>query len=131
MFAPMVYEEMVICGDEGRLKASEGVNGQAYSKWENYLEVICLPDRTSRTMTPSYPALIEESGHNGSTYIEHLYWIKAMDAKPNTPASSVQPATTEEGFWSVVVGVAAEESVKRGEKVWVKELLKENGLGYL
>jgi len=131
MFAPMVYEEMVICGDEGRLKASEGVNGQAYSKWENYLEVICLPDRTSRTMTPSYPALIEESGHNGSTYIEHLYWIKAMDAKPNTPASSVQPATAEEGFWSVVVGVAAEESVKRGEKVWVKELLKENGLGYL
>jgi predicted dehydrogenase len=125
MFAPMVYEEIVICGDEGRLKASEGVNGQAYSKWENYLEVICLPDRTSRTMTPSYPAIIEESGHSGATYYEHLRWIEAMDGLPS------KAATAEEGFWSVVVGVAAEESVKRGEKVWVKELLEGSGLGHL
>lgn len=125
MFAPMVYEEIVICGDEGRLKASEGANGQAYSKWENYLEVICLPDRTSRTMTPSYPALIEESGHSGATYYEHLRFIEAMDGKPSTAA------TAEEGFWSVVVGVAAEESAKRGEKVWVRELLEGSGLGHL
>jgi predicted dehydrogenase len=125
MFSPMVYEEIVICGDEGRLKASEGVNGQAYSKWENYLEVICLPDRTSRTMTPSYPALIEESGHSGATYYEHLRFIEAMDGKPSTAASA------EEGFWSVVVGVAAEESVRRGEKVGVRALLEENGLGHL
>ncbi|GEM86696.1 Gfo/Idh/MocA family protein [Meiothermus granaticius] len=125
MFAPMVYEELVICGDEGRLKASEGVNGQAYSKWENYLEVIALPDRTSRTLTPSYPAVIEETGHSGATYYEHLRWTQAMDGQPSTAA------TAEEGFWSVVVGVAAEESVKRGTKVGVKELLEANGLGHL
>jgi hypothetical protein len=76
-------------------------------------------------MTPSYPALIEESGHSGATYYEHLRWIEAMDGLPS------KAATAEEGFWSVVVGVAAEESVKRGEKVWVKELLEANGLGQL
>jgi len=43
MFSPMVYEEIVLCGDEGRLKASEGFNGQAHSKGGSYLEVICIP----------------------------------------------------------------------------------------
>lgn len=125
MFSPMVYEELVLCGDEGRLKASEGFNGQAHSQWGSYLEVICIPEKTSRVSTPSYPAAIEDTGHNGGTYYEHLRWIDAMDGKPSTAA------TAEEGFWSVVVGVAAEESVKRGEKVMVKELLEGNGLGNL
>jgi predicted dehydrogenase len=125
MFAPMIYEELVLCGDEGRLKASEGFNGQAHSQWGSYLEVICIPEKTSRVMTPSYPEAIEDTGHNGGTYYEHLRWIEAMDGKPSTAA------TPEEGFWSVVVGVAAEESVKRGEKVMVKALLAANGLGHL
>lgn len=125
MFSPMVYEEIVLCGDEGRLKASEGFNGQAHSQWGSYLEVICIPDKTSRVMTPSYPAPIEDTGHNGGTYYEHLHWIEAMDGQPNTAA------TAEEGFWSVVIGVAAEESVRRGGKVMVKELLEANGLGHL
>jgi len=124
MFAPMVYEEVVLCGDEGRLKASEGVNHQAHSKWESYLEVICN-GKTSRVSTPSYPFYIEESGHNGATYYEHVQFIEALEGKLATAA------TAEEGFWSVVVGVAAEESVKRGAKVMVKDLLEENGLGHL
>jgi predicted dehydrogenase len=125
MFSPMVYEELVLCGDEGRLKASEGFNGQAHSQWGSYLEVICTPEKTSRVTTPSYPEAIENTGHNGATYYEHLRWIEAMDGQPTTAA------TPEEGFWSVVVGVAAEESVKRGEKVLVRELLEANGLGDL
>lgn len=125
MFSPMVYEEIVLCGDEGRLKASEGVNHQAHSRWSSYLEVICNPDKTSRVMTPSYPFFIEETGHNGGTYYEHIKFIDALEGQPNTAA------TPEEGFWSVVIGVAAEESVKRGEKVMVRELLEGNGLGNL
>ncbi|RDI96053.1 gfo/Idh/MocA family oxidoreductase [Meiothermus sp. QL-1] len=125
MFVPMFYEEIVVCGDEGRLRAWEGVNGQAYSRWAHYLEVICLPDRTSRTTTPSYPAFIEETGHSGATYYEHLRFIEALDGKPSGAASA------EEGFWSVVVGVAAEESIRRGEKVSIAALLAEHGLGHL
>lgn len=125
MFAPMVYEEVVLCGDEGRLKASEGFNSQAHSEWKSYLEVICGPDKTSRTMTPSYPFFIEETGHNGGTYYEHVRFIDALEGNPG------DAATAEEGFWSVVVGVAAEESVKRGTKVMVRELLEANGLGHL
>lgn len=129
MFSPMVYEEIVLCGDEGRLKASEGFNGQAHSQWGSYLEVICIPDKTSRVMTPSYPAPIEDTGHNGGTYYEHLHWIEAMDGQPTLQHGTA--ATAEEGFWSVVIGVAAEESVRRGGKVMVKELLEANGLGHL
>lgn len=129
MFSPMVYEEIVLCGDEGRLKASEGFNGQAHSQWGSYLEVICIPDKTSRVMTPSYPAPIEDTGHNGGTYYEHLHWIEAMDGQPTLQHGTA--TTAEEGFWSVVIGVAAEESVRRGGKVMVKELLEANGLGHL
>jgi myo-inositol 2-dehydrogenase/D-chiro-inositol 1-dehydrogenase len=130
MFSPMIYEEIVLCGDEGRLKASEGFNSQAFSEWKNYLEVICLPDRTSRVMTPSYPSIIEESGHNGGTYYEHVAFLNRLEGKLEPPGG-VQAATAEEGFWSVVIGVAAEESVKRGAKVMVRELLEANGLGHL
>jgi len=34
----------------------------------------------------------------------------------------------EEGFWSIVVGAAAEESVKTGIVVNIYELLKRNGI---
>lgn len=125
MFSPMIYEELVLCGDEGRLKASEGTNHQAHSQWSNYLEVICNHDRTSRVMTPSYPHFIEDSGHSGATFYEHFNFVNRLEGQPSSAASA------EEGFWSVVVGVAAEESVRRGTKVMVGELLEENGLGRL
>lgn len=123
MFSPMIYEELVLCGDEGRLKASEGTNHQAHSQWGSYLEVICNHDKTSRVMTPSYPFFIEDSGHNGATFFEHVRFVDALEGKPS------QTATAEEGFWSVVVGVAAEEAIKTGKKVMVEELLEQNGLG--
>jgi hypothetical protein len=123
MFSPMIYEELVLCGDEGRLKASEGTNHQAHSQWGSYLEMICNHDKTSRVMTPSYPFFIEDSGHNGATFFEHVRFVDALEGKPS------QTATAEEGFWSVVVGVAAEEAIKTGKKVMVEELLEQNGLG--
>ncbi|MBF6594040.1 MAG: Gfo/Idh/MocA family oxidoreductase [Thermaceae bacterium] len=125
MFAPMIYEEIVLCGNEGHLKASEGFNSQAHSEWKSQVEVICLPERTSRTLTPSYPFFIEETGHNGGTYYEHLRFMDTLEGHPSNAA------TAEEGFWSVVIGVAAEESVKRGAKVMVRELLEASGLGKL
>ncbi len=34
-------------------------------------------------------------------------------------------ATVEEGFWSVIVGIAAEESVRTGKIVSIKSLLQQ------
>ena len=40
-------------------------------------------------------------------------------------------ATAEEGFWSVVVGAAAEESVRTGAPVAIAELLERDGIAAL
>ena len=76
--------------------------------------------KPSRITTPLYPNYIEEGGHNGATYYEHVYFIDNIEGKnPGTP-------TALEGFWSIVVGAAAEESVATGKMIEIDDFLKKN-----
>lgn len=122
MFAPMFYEEITLCGDQGRLTANERRDFLPVARPTNHLEVMRGEAKPSRITTPCYPAHIEQSGHCGATYYEHVHFIDNIEGKQTSTA------TVEEGFWSVVVGVAAEESVKRGQVVYIDELLKENNI---
>lgn len=122
MFSPMSYEEIILCGDEGRLKAYENQDFLPGSILKTHLEIICGENKPSRISTPSYPAFIEESGHSGATFIEHVNFID------NIEGEETHSATAEEGFWSIVVGVAAEESVKTGKVVTIDKLLKRCGI---
>jgi len=88
----------------------------------NYLEVRLGAEKPSRICAPSYPPLISESGHSGATFYEHVNLID------NLEGNQTQTATVEEGFWSVVVGAAAEESVKIGQPVMIDELLARHGI---
>lgn len=122
MFSPMFYHEIIICGDEGRIKGYELEDFLAGPRVESQLEIMCGENRPARKTKPAYASHIEELGHNGATYIEHIYLIDNIEGKKtDTP-------TAEEGFWSIVVGVAAEESVKTGGVVKIDELLKANGI---
>lgn len=125
MFAPMFYEELVLCGDAGRLKAFENRDFLPGARPHTQLEVLCGEDRTSRAGAPSYPAYIEETGHSGATYMEHAAFIDAIEGRPGAAASA------EEGLWSVVVGLAAEQSVRSGAPVLIDELLQAGGLAGL
>ena len=118
MFAPMFYEELSLCGDEGYLKAYEKEDFLPVPRPKTYLEVLRGEAQPSRFSNPCYPPYIEESGHNGATFYEHINFINNIEGKPTNAA------TVEEGFWSVVVGVAAEQSVKTGKIVLIDELLK-------
>jgi len=122
MFAPMFYEEIIICGDEGRLKAFENQDFMPEPRPKTYLEIMRGEQKPSRVTTPSYPTFLEEAGHSGATYFEHANFIDNIEGRETNAAKA------EEGFWSIVVGVAAEESVKAGEVVNVEQLLKKNGL---
>ncbi len=122
MFAPMFYEEIILCGDEGRLRAYEHEYFMAGQRVKTHLEVLCGERRPSRTGTPRYPAHVEETGHNGATFFEHVYFIDNIEGK------QTNTATVEEGFWSIVVGIAAEESVKSGSAVNIDELLQRHGI---
>lgn len=122
MFAPMFYEEISICGDEGYLKACEREDFLSIPRPKTHLEILRGEKQPARITSPAYPAYIEESGHNGATFFEHVNLIDNLDGK------KTNTATVTEGFWSVVVGAAAEESVKTGQPVRIDELLQRNGI---
>ncbi len=122
MFAPVYYEEVILVGDQGRLKAYDEEPLYPSEQPKSYLEVALGVDKPSRFSNPVYPALIAESGHSGATFYEHVNLIDNIEGKPTNTA------TVEEGFWAVVVGAAAEESVKTGQPVIIKDLLARNGI---
>lgn len=117
MFAPLFYEELTLCGDEGRLKTYENMDFLPAARPKTHLEILCGENRPARITTPCYPVFVEESGHNGSTYYEHINFMDHIEGH------KTNAATAEEGFWSIVVGVAAEESVKTGQAISIEELL--------
>ncbi|MGC9399849.1 MAG: Gfo/Idh/MocA family protein [Anaerolineae bacterium] len=123
MFAPMFYEELIVCGDEGRLRSYHNTDFLPVPRAHTHLEIVQGDRRPSRISTPCYPTFIEESGHDGATFYEHVNFVDNIEGK------ETNTATAEEGFWSIVVGYAAEQSVKRGEIVMIDELLAKHGIG--
>jgi len=122
MFSPMFYEEVVICGDEGRLKAWENRDSLAGASLKSQIEIHCGERRPSRTTTPGYPVIIENSGHNGATFFEHIKFVDNIESGVRDGPSPI------DAFWSIVVGVAAEKSVATGEVIQIDQLLKANGV---
>lgn len=119
MFAPMFYEEITICGTKGRLRAYENENYMPDHSNETYLEILTADHSPSRISTPMYPTSIQTSGHMGGTYFAHKYFVDNIEGR------ETRTATIDEGFWSVVVGIAAERSVKSGEKIYIDDIIKE------
>ncbi|MBU2511296.1 Gfo/Idh/MocA family oxidoreductase [bacterium] len=117
MFAPMFYEEIVLCGNEGRLKAWECEDYLPGPRLKTSLEIMRGEGNPSRVSTPYYPTYIEAGGHNGATYYEHIKFID------NIKGLQTDTATVEEGFWSIVVGAAAEKSAKQGLPVKIRDLI--------
>jgi len=122
MFAPLFYEELVVCGDLGRLKASEQEDLLAQGGSGNFLELLCHDARPSRRSTPGYPALIEKSGHHGATFIEHVHFVNAIAGEASRAASAL------EGLWSIVVAAAAQASIATGKVVTIDSYLQEQGV---
>ena len=122
MFAPMFYEELVVCGDAGRLRAWEQKDFLPNGDLSSNLEIICGEDKLSRRIEPAYPRWIEDSGHNGATFYEHVYFVDSIEGKPTTMASA------REGLWSVIVASAAQESIKQGRAINIQDYLAENNI---
>ncbi|MCF7944227.1 MAG: Gfo/Idh/MocA family oxidoreductase [Spirochaetia bacterium] len=122
MFSPMFYEELVLCGSGGRLKASEQKDFLHGDTLDTYLQVAGSDLKPIRTMTPKYPSVIEDLGHNGATFFEHRNFVDNILGKP------VNTADVEEGFWSVVIGAAAQESIRQNMPVKIDEYLKTCGV---
>jgi len=123
MFAPLFYEEITMCGDEGRLHASEQEDFITGPVLETKFQ-LNSGERPSFNAEPHYPELIEQSGHNGATFFEQINFIENMLGNPVDTVT----AGVLDGFWSVVVGAAAEQSVKEGRPVKIEKMLKDSGI---
>ena len=122
MFSPQFYEELMLCGDEGHLRTYESVDFLPGPKQKTALEIKVGENSTSRISQPCYPTYIEQSGHDGATFFEHKYFIDTIEG------SKRSVATAEEGFWSIVVGYAAQRSIELGGPIKINELLQEFSL---
>ena len=122
MFSPLFHEEIILCGDEGRIRAFEREDYLPGTKFKSGFEMYCANARPSRISVPEYPVIIQESGHSGSTFFEHVNFIE------NIEGHSTAAATLQEGFWSIVVGVAAEEALRSGKPVAIDQFLRANNI---
>ena len=118
MFAPGSREELTVCGATGRLHASE--QSPLEGPNENLVEVWRGENAASRRVDPSYPAFIAKAGHHGSTYFEHLSFTDDLSSGSNSGP------TTANGFWSVMVGAAAQNSIDQGRAIDIDEILPSN-----
>lgn len=126
MFCPNFQEDLVICGTEGRLSATEKADIQSEAPLSNVLLIEKAEPGLSRKTEPHYARFIEESGHSGATYMEHIAFVDRLLGK------ETNAATVTDGLWSVVVGAAAERSVKTGMPVSITEFAAEtDGLAAL
>jgi predicted dehydrogenase len=119
MFSPQFYEELMVNGEDGYLHCYESIDYLPGIKPKTYLELKAGEKSTSRISQPCYPTYIEESGHSGATLFEHKYFIENIEGKQTSVA------TAEEGFWSIVVGYAAQKSIESGAPIFINDLLKE------
>ena len=115
MFVPGAREEIIVCGDAGRLQASEqALLGDGS---ENRLEIWSGENGASRETSPNYPSYIAKAGHHGSTFFEHIALAEQLSNGDD------QGPSLADGFWSVMVGAAAQRSIESGSAVDVVDLL--------
>lgn len=122
MFCPDFSEELIVVGEQGRLLTSERFDFHAQLPAQTSISVELGEHGASRRTELSYPRLIEQSGHHGATYFEHIALMDQLDGR------SVDCATVQQGLWSMIVASAAQESIASGQAVTIKEFLQSQQL---
>ena len=125
MFCPDFSEELIVVGDQGRLVTHERFDFHAQVPTQTSIKVELGENGASRSTDLSYPTLIEQSGHHGATYYEHIALMDQLDGKP------VDCATVQQGLWAMIVASAAQESMRSGQVVSIDSFLRAQQLEYL
>lgn len=122
MFSPLFYEELVICGDRGRLVAKERFDFMNDDVARSSVAIEMSETGASRYTDVGYASHIEQSGHQGAKFFEHVEFIRQLDGEPSDSATPMQ------GLWSIIVAVAAQQSAASGQPVEIDALIKQHQL---
>ena len=118
MFVPGSKEELIVCGDHGRLHATE--EAQFGESHKNHLDLWLGEHGVSKSTTPTYPPYISQAGHHGSTFFEHTAFVDDL------VSGVYRGPSLADAFWSIVVGATAQESIKQNQLIEVCTMLPEN-----
>ena len=81
---------------------------------------LTLAARKDRVVTeipvPPDPCIRYEGMHHGSSYLEQMHFIEAITTGSEPAVSS------KDGYWSVAIGLAAQQSIAQGQVVAVERL---------
>lgn len=114
-------EELCAIGELGKLEALVPGPGRFWNADLGPAPVPKLihsprnPAGPIETDIPVDPALLAAGDHNGSTFYQHLGFYKAV-----TEGATVQ-VTVEDGLKAVILGLAAQESIKTGKAMSITE----------
>ncbi len=105
-------QNIAVTGDIGKLETTVPGDELYISKREG---------RSGRSIAVATDAQVRHTGfHHGSSFLEHRGFIDAIrEGKP--PA-----VTTRDGLMSVLVGLAAQQSIESGQAVEIDSLLKQS-----
>ncbi len=81
MFAPQTYEEITICGDQGRLRAYENEDFLNNNVPKTMLEVYRGENHPSRITYPTYPEFVAKTGHNGASFYNFIKFMDKIEGK--------------------------------------------------
>ncbi|MCF7943875.1 MAG: Gfo/Idh/MocA family oxidoreductase [Spirochaetia bacterium] len=118
MFVPLFFEELVLCGSGGRLRTFEQEEDIGQGQRLSGFELFRGERHPVIKSSPHYQGVISTLGHSGADYFSKAAFVDLLEGNDeNSP-------TVEEGYWSVVVGAAAQESVRTGVPVEVETFIK-------
>jgi predicted dehydrogenase len=125
MFCHQFTEEMVLCGEKGRLITNEVFNFHQQQSSTATFAIELGEAGASRRSDVTYPREIEKSGHHGATYFEHIAFVDQLEGKV------VDAATPLQGLWSMIVASVAQASIKSGQAIDVNDFLRDGQLADL
>ncbi len=122
MFCPQFREELIVSGELGRITATESFDFHREDVARNEVCVELGEMGASRRTELGYTKAVDQSGHHGATWFEHVAFADQLAGKP------ADAATPREGLWSIIIATAAQESSASGEPVIIDTLVSEHGL---
>ena len=110
-----MQEELVATGNKGKIETS--VPSDDSGKTSSNIRIGMRDGKTHIENIEVDKKILEAGHHHGSTYYEHLAFLKAIESNSD-PEVSLQ-----DGLIAVAMGEAAEKSIKQGRLINLEEII--------
>ena len=110
-----MQEELVATGNKGKIETS--VPSDDSGKTSSNIRIGMRDGKTHIENIEVDKKILEAGHHHGSTYYEHLAFLKAIENNSDPEVS------LEDGLIAVSVGEAAEQSIKQGRLINLEEII--------